>query len=252
MYCLKEKSFTISAERSMFGRLLVIARGREGLTLKQILCYSLSPIPWALGLPDGSLVKTNKMNLLRTIESSVDREHFEEFVLQVPLSAAHVFDGMAILQQLANIKLKTFGDISEFILNLILKGSTIYFVTDQYQHGLIKSFERARRSQSASLNFKVQRREQAKPKQWQKYLQDATNKTELISFLLKDWSHTERFALQLTGNVLFVNLQSRFYKLTCEVGGQVSNEEVVSLHTTQEQADTKAFLCSKQSCIYWF
>ncbi|XP_065683225.1 uncharacterized protein LOC136096041 [Hydra vulgaris] len=67
IYCLKEKSFAISTERSMFGRLLVIARSREGLTLKQILCYSLSPIPWALGLPDGNLVKTNKINLLRKL-----------------------------------------------------------------------------------------------------------------------------------------------------------------------------------------
>ncbi|XP_047132181.1 uncharacterized protein LOC124811086 [Hydra vulgaris] len=252
IYHVKEKSYTITSERSMFGRLLVIAKSREGLTLKQILCYSLSPIPWALGLPDGSFVKTNKMNLLCAIESSVDREHFEEFVSQVPQNAAHVFDGMAILQQLANIKLKTFGDISEFILNLILKGSTIYFVTDQYQPGSIKSFERARRKKSGSLHFKIQRREQARPNQWQKYMQDADNKVDLITFLLNDWSHTEMFALKLTGYILFVNLQSRFYKLTCEVGGQVTSEEVESLHTNQEEADTKVFLCSKHAASIGF
>ena len=44
---LKEKSITLAAERSMFGRLLVIAESRrEGLSLKDVLKYSLSPIPY--------------------------------------------------------------------------------------------------------------------------------------------------------------------------------------------------------------
>ena len=61
---LKEKSVVIAAERGIFGRLLTIARSQDGLSLKQILCYSLSPIPWALGHSDGSLVKTTKSKLL--------------------------------------------------------------------------------------------------------------------------------------------------------------------------------------------
>ena len=61
---LKEKSITISAERSLFARLLVISNGREGLSLKTVLSYSLSPIPWCFGLPDGGLVKTTKSKLL--------------------------------------------------------------------------------------------------------------------------------------------------------------------------------------------
>ena len=61
---LKEKSVVIAAERGLFARLLTIAQTTSGLTLKQILSYSLSPIPWALGLPDGGYVKTNKAKLL--------------------------------------------------------------------------------------------------------------------------------------------------------------------------------------------
>ena len=61
---VKEKSVTIAAERSIFGRLLVIAKDREGLSLKVVLSYSLSPIPWCFGLPDGGLVKTVKSKLL--------------------------------------------------------------------------------------------------------------------------------------------------------------------------------------------
>lgn len=65
----KEKSISISAERSLFGRMLVIAKSRESLSLQNILSYSLSPIPWCFGLPDGGLVKTQKSKLLGKIFS---------------------------------------------------------------------------------------------------------------------------------------------------------------------------------------
>ena len=61
---LKEKTITLAAERSLFGRLLAIASNGKGLSLKETLQYSLSPIPWALGLPDGTIVKTIKSKLL--------------------------------------------------------------------------------------------------------------------------------------------------------------------------------------------
>jgi len=41
----KERSATIAAERSLFGRLLILAKSRENLTLDVVLGYSLSPIP---------------------------------------------------------------------------------------------------------------------------------------------------------------------------------------------------------------
>ena len=42
---------TIVVERSLFGRLLIFAESGERLSLAFILEISLSPIPWALGLP---------------------------------------------------------------------------------------------------------------------------------------------------------------------------------------------------------
>lgn len=125
----------------MFGRLLAIARNRDGLSLKEILCYSLSPIPWALGLPDGGLVKTVKSKLLEALES-----HVSDSICETPSDAAHIFDGMVLLQQLENVKLTTFGDVSEFILKrIMLRSSVVYFVTDQYKTESIKSYERKRR-----------------------------------------------------------------------------------------------------------
>jgi hypothetical protein len=43
---LKERFISIAAERSIFGRLLVVGKNRDGLSLKNhVLSYSLSPIP---------------------------------------------------------------------------------------------------------------------------------------------------------------------------------------------------------------
>ena len=60
----KEKSTIIAAERSFFGRLLILAKSRNNLSLERVLEFSLSPIPWSLGLPDGGMVKTCKSKLL--------------------------------------------------------------------------------------------------------------------------------------------------------------------------------------------
>ena len=138
----KEKSVIIAAERSIFAKLLVIAKNREGISLKEVLSYSLSPIPCSLALPDGGLVKTVKSKLLGAIEKSVITIPNE-----VPPNCAMVYDGMVLLQQLENIQLTTFGDVSEFLLKRILQipSSRVYFVTDQYKNDSIKGYERSRR-----------------------------------------------------------------------------------------------------------
>ena len=99
-------------------------------------------IPWSLAQPDGGLVKTVKSKLLDAIESSV-----VGICDELPKDSCMIFDGMVLLQQLGCVQLSTFGDISEYVLKRITSDcySWIYFVTDQYKAGSIKSFERNRR-----------------------------------------------------------------------------------------------------------
>lgn len=150
-------------------------------------------------------------SVLAAIEKKVETPHGE-----VPADAVHIFDGMVLLQQLARIVLPTFGDVSEYLIKRILKDSTIvYFVTDQYLPGSVKSFERQKRMSAGSLRFRIERREQRRTRQWGKYLQNAQNKTELVSFLLKDWSDENRFFDVLLGKILYVNVGSAFFKLYC-------------------------------------
>lgn len=74
-----------------------------------------------------------------------------------------------------------------------MKKKIVYFATDQYKDGSIKTYERQRRkSTTGLLRMKVERREQKCPKQWSKFLAVEENKTELVKFLNNDWSHPTR------------------------------------------------------------
>eukprot|EP00794_Sanderia_malayensis_P013592 gene13592-15000_t len=53
---LKEKSITINAERGIFANLLVIREKRETTSMRDLLSFSLGPIPWSLALPMEVLV----------------------------------------------------------------------------------------------------------------------------------------------------------------------------------------------------
>ena len=134
-----------------------------------------------------------------------------------------IVDGMVILQQMEKVSLSSFGNVSEYLLRKIMsdQSKTVYFVTDQYTDGSIKSYERARRSLAGSMRYRVERRDQLRPKQWSKFLKDSNNKTELIHFFLKDWSHQTRYLGMFTGRNLYVNVESKFYKLSI-VNNQVS------------------------------
>ena len=235
----KEKAVTIAAERSIFARLLIIGKSREGVSLKDILSYSLSPIPWSLATPDGGLVKTAKSKLLAAIERSTVTVDID-----LPPQCGMIHDGMVLLQQLEGIQLNTFGDVSEYILKRITFGSApvIYFVTDQYKSGSIKSFERRKRGDGGSVRVKVERREQKKPKQWGRFMKDGENKTSLVKFLLEDWADETRFIDVISYKKIYVNVESKFFVLQVE-NGSVTCSESEELETEQEEADTKVFLC---------
>ena len=54
-----EKFITASADRDLFGRLLIAANARQ-INLREVLSYELSTVPFALSHQDGTLRKTTK------------------------------------------------------------------------------------------------------------------------------------------------------------------------------------------------
>ena len=169
-------------------------------------------------------------------ESIIENPHFDTII----------WDGMVLLQQLTSALLQTFADVSGFLLRRIMKKKIVYFVTDQYKEGSIKTYERQRRkSTTGSLRMKIERREQKCPKQWSKFLAVEENKTELVKFLHNDWSHPTRYLQYFEpGQALFINVEDDFFKIAMENGAIVSTRQE-ELHTDQEEADTKVFLCAK-------
>ena len=65
-----ERSIILKADRSLFGRIIVIAQERS-LQMDYILSHPLGPLPWALSSADGLLRKTNKASLASLLQKNV-------------------------------------------------------------------------------------------------------------------------------------------------------------------------------------
>ena len=164
----------IRADRETFARLLLIQQKRK-VNLKEVLTYELGPLPLSISNYDGTLRKTQKSKLFQHLKSSIVT------CVTIPENCPQIFDGMVLLQKLPKI-LKTFGDISDYILKKLIHGSTrvAFFVTDYYLEDSIKSIERDSRSAYGTIRMKVMRRQQVIQKQWKKFLQNSENWPWLI------------------------------------------------------------------------
>lgn len=86
--------YPISADRSLFGRLLVAAKSRE-INLRDVLTYELSSIPFSLAHADGTLRKTTKSVLMSEIEKVESPVGCLPPI--DPHSVAYIIDGMALV-----------------------------------------------------------------------------------------------------------------------------------------------------------
>lgn len=55
----KGRAIILKAERSLFGRMIVVVQSRK-IHMKDLLSHSLGPLPWTLATPEGFPRKTNK------------------------------------------------------------------------------------------------------------------------------------------------------------------------------------------------
>ena len=242
-YSIKERNVTLKADRDVFVRLLVICGKRE-ITLKEVLTYSLGPIPWSLATLDGNVSKTVKSKLLDALENAVD----DPTVDALPSDCVRVFDGMVIIQQLGTLCLATFGEISEHVLKRITSYSSkvVYFVTDQYYDDSLKGCERKRRASAGSIRIQLTRRDQKPPKQFKKYLSDGSNKVDLVNFFLADWSDPDRFKALIADRIIFLTVESVAYRLQV-TSNKVTTTPEEALYSSQEEADTKMFFCCQHA-----
>ena len=235
---ISNQKVAIRADRETFARLLLIQQKRR-VNLREVLAYELGPLPLSISNYDGSLRKTQKSKLFQHLESSIVS------CVAIPENCPQIFDGMVLLQKLPKM-LKTFGDISDYILKKVLRdpARAAFFVTDYYLEDSIKSMERDSRSTYGTIRMKVVRREQAIPKQWKKFLRNSENKLDLIDFLLYDWSTNSKHSQLLDGKEFYMTIRDEAHCISL-VHGVISCDRVQELSSIQEEADTKIFLCAK-------
>ena len=112
------------------------------MDLRQVLKYSLGPVPWSLATPDGQLGKTTKSILLHHLEKDVPP------VEAVPSDAVWIVDAMALLQSISHFP-RTFGELAEAIFCIVTAsfsthGPRVDFACNSYPNISIKSGKRAK------------------------------------------------------------------------------------------------------------
>ena len=114
----KQKLLNVNVVRQLFGRLLVISKDRD-VDVEELFSYELSSVPLSLFNFDGSMVKCNKSKLLEELEKG--QEMLETLPDEVK-PTTWIIDFMALIRMVLteSSDAKTFGELSDLLLNLVL------------------------------------------------------------------------------------------------------------------------------------
>ena len=153
---IKGKEQILRADRNLF------AQTRD-IDMREVLKYTLGPLPWSLVTPEGLYVKISKFKLAEVLEQDVDP------CAEEPDASVYILDGMALLQSIKNVP-RTFGDLEESMLKLIIRTARnvvrVDFVTDTYPELSIKNLERSKRAAGGSYAVKIAACPQSGPNIW--------------------------------------------------------------------------------------
>ena len=152
------------------------------INIKELMHYPLSPVPHALGTPDGFFAKTNKATIFHYLLQ--DRE--EE--VPYPKDALFIQDGNALFYMITNLP-PTCGEICFQLLDQMIAKHHFVFSTDSYHLDSIKAQERPRRS--FTEKYIISGPHTHKPHDFKAFLNNDLNKNQLCNLLLKVWGSNE-------------------------------------------------------------
>ena len=130
---------TLKNNRNQFARMLLLAQSRN-VDMKEVLSFSLGPLPLSLSTEMGTLHKTQKTQLMTLIESSVQNHT----VGNIAQGNALILDGMALIQPAKKLP-ASFGELAEDLLTRVVKlgvhhqSSRVDFVIYRYPDVSIKA-----------------------------------------------------------------------------------------------------------------
>ena len=153
----------------------------------------------------------------------------------MPRYSCSVIDGMALVRKIKGTGL-TFNQLANDLLNTVfetgIESTRINVVFDVYKDYSIKNAERKRRCED-SLHFKKIIGSQT-IRQWNTFLGNNTNKTELVKFLVSEWRKKE------LRKEVYITCENRCIRLN-------DGKEISELECQQEEADTRIFLHEKHA-----
>ena len=148
-------------------------------------------------------------------------------------------DGNALVHSLKALP-STFRETIFKILEQLKFKPNVIFSTDSYLETSVKSQERTRRGTSDKL---IVNKNTLMPASFPNFLKNGENKTQLFQLMLDILSNEESVdsILQLEEKKFIMIVQGKAVQLTSD-GLTVSNEEMNSLYSTQEETDTRVVL----------
>ncbi len=237
---VRGREIALKADRDLFARLIVVGTVRK-IDIREMLVYSLGPLPAAIANVDGSIVKTDKAKLMHFLEGSVH----PPATVEIPDGSIWVCDAMALVQAMK--PQNTFGRFANNVLMYLInaakasKSKVVHFVPDTYKQMSIKNAERDRRATKGCQLTKIYSADQKTPKQWSKFLSCGDNKEQLQQFFFESWSKSR--IDQIEDITLVVGHGSECHVIRINNSG--TDLEVLplpALSTIQEEADTRLLL----------
>ena len=155
---------------------------------------------------------------------------------------AIIIDGNFYFYLLADLPV-TFGGISRKILVKLcnLKAPRIDIIFDQIKTPTIQDYERDQRSKAndRSLNYQISGPLQTRPPKFKDALRNDQFKDSLIQFLVNSWED-DSFADMISYKLIYVTYREKCFCFSSSEGNVYKNE-VVSLCSSHEEADSQIF-----------
>lgn len=226
----------LRASRNVFMQLTILA-SQQNFSLRVLLTYPLSPIPWSLATADGMPTTTDKSQLMHLLE--------KDCVVQKSITdSVTIVDGMAILRQQKS-RPRTFGELALQVFQQLPLGrcKRVDFITDTYREGSIKGLVHIKRGCNTSKEYLIGGPSTTIPQEYQTFLANSKNKQQCIDIFFIEWK-SDKYAKYLHGKVLYFVKEETVFMLTSDDGKTTSCSEVDRLHSTHDEADSRIILHS--------
>ena len=239
---------TLTEDRDLFGRLMIVAKVRQ-VNVKDILCYELSTAPYALAHTGGTLRKTTRSLLLHILENYVTVE--PRLAPHPDMPTVQILDAMALAQRPRFAGATTFGEMATKYFELTTaqyqqRCHRLDVVFDNFWQLSIKAGERQKRGEASALEVRIHGASTPVPKQFPKYISNATNKVSRSAFLTEAWIEMAKQRLPADKELVFGG-GATDGKLALSIKNGECTKVTALQYCDHEEADTRMLLHAKHA-----